>query len=73
MLDSTAKSIETSGNSGTVVAFVAALSVWSGQTVMWLNENYMAVIAVCTLITTAIGAYGSLVRIRLAKSKAKKN
>lgn len=68
MPEKTAKILEAGGNGGTLVAFFAALSVWSGTAVDWFNDNYMAVIAICTIFTTGVGIYGTLVRARLTKT-----
>ncbi len=48
------------------------MTLWLSDAVHWLNDNYMAVIAVCTIITTLVGAYGSLTRVRLAKAQRRR-
>jgi len=68
----TAKALELGGNGGTLVGFFTALAVYLGNTVDWLNTNYMAVIAICTMITCAVGVHGSLTRIRLAKQQRRR-
>lgn len=72
MPERTAKTLELGGNGGTLVGFFTALSVYLGSTVDWLNTNYMAVIAVCTIITCAVGVHGSIARTRLAKAQRRR-
>lgn len=73
MSEKTAKALEAGGNGGTFVGLFAALSVWLGATVDWLNANYMAVIAICTIITTIVGAYGTYSRNKFLKEQDKAN
>ena len=72
MPERTAKALELGGNGGTFVGFFTALAVYLGNTVDWLNTNYMAVIAICTMITCAVGVHGSLTRSRLAKQQRRR-
>lgn len=67
MPDKTAKILEVTGGSGTAIGFITAINYYLDNSVAWLNSNYMAVIAICTIISCAVGVYGTLVRLKLAR------
>lgn len=73
MSENTAKVLEIGGNGGTFAGFSIALTIWINDVVMWLNGNYMAVIAVCTILTTLAGAYGTISRVRLLKEQKRRS
>ena len=73
MPERTAKALELGGNGGTFVGFFTALAVYLGNTVDWLNTNYMAVIAICTIVTCVSGVYGGHQRRKLAKEQRRRD
>lgn len=65
----TAEALEKAGNSGSIASGVTGLLLYVTQAVDWLNSNYMAILAVCAIVTCIVGAYGTLVRVRMAREK----
>jgi len=69
----TAKALELGGNGGTFVGFFTALAIYVGNIVGWFNTDYLAVIAICTIVTCASGVYGGHQRRRLAKLQRRRD
>ena len=72
MPERTAKLLETGGNGSTLAAFFAGLGLWLSDSVVWLNTNYLAIMAICAVTTCIVGCYGTIARLRLAKQQKRR-
>lgn len=62
-----------SGNGGTIAAFFVGLGVYTSDGITWLNENYMAVLALCAIVTCIVGVYGTRERIKIARQQKRRS
>jgi len=72
MPERTAKIIEIGGNGSTFAAFFTGLGAAFGGGFAWLNTNYLAIMAICAVFTSIIGAYGTMARIKIAKQQTRR-
>jgi putative effector of murein hydrolase LrgA (UPF0299 family) len=72
MPERTAKILETSGHGTTIATTSAGIGMWLSSSVDWLNENYLAIMAICAITTCIVGCYGTIARVRLAKQQKRR-
>jgi len=73
MPETKAKLLEVGGSGGAYASFFAAIGIWLSDSVVWLNSNYLAVMALCAVTSCAVGVYGTIARIRLAKQQKRRD